>query len=323
MRIPRATALVAWMMTLIAAWTATISARAQVVAEELNRMDRSQLSKTLSPSATAYFEFPVQRLKEVVPALKGIKYDDNQQRLAPVLSGVAARIGDVLPRLPNLISREDVYHFQSTPDPAAGGGLAGTQPWSREFRYLIVPHRAADGTTMLEESRVDSKGRPAESSVEFSAPRGYGFAYQWLFFSAAFQPQFRFRYLGEQDKNGRKTFVVAFMQVPEKVSHPAQFLSDGKEAPFYFQGVLWVDQTSFDIVMVRTDLLAPLADLHLRQLTTQLTFKSVAIRGNNAVFWLPSEAYISSDQGAGVAEESHRYSDYHLYQATARVVATP
>jgi len=76
-------------------------------------------------------------------------------------------------------------------------------------------------------------------------------------------------------------------------------------------------------VVVRTDLLAPLTELHLLQLTTQLTFHSVPIHGYNAVFWLPSEAYISSDQGAGSSEESHRYSDYHLYHAAATIVPSP
>jgi hypothetical protein len=265
----------------------------------------------------------VQKLKDAVPALKGLTYDPSQDRLAEILAGVAKRIADVLPRLPNLVSREDVYHFQSAPGLGDAGGIAGMQPWSREFRYLIVPRHAADGSTTLEESRVDSRGRPMEASDEFSAPRGYGFAYQWLFFSAAFQPEFRFRYLGEQDKGGRKTFAVAFAQQPGKVSNPARFQSDGKVAPFYFQGVLWIDQASFDIVMVRTDLLAPLPDVHLRQLTTQLTFRAVPIHGYDAVFWLPSEAYISSDQGSGAVEESHRYSDYHLYHSTARIVASP
>ena len=88
----------------------------------------------------------------------------------------------------------------------------------------------------------------------------------------------------------------------------------------------WVSRSpteTFDIVMLRTDLLAPLKDLHLRQLTTELAFRSVPIHGYDAVFWLPSEVSIASDQGAGAAEESHRYSDYHLFHAEARIVPSP
>lgn len=117
--------------------------------------------------------------------------------------------------------------------------------------------------------------------------------------------------------------MVAFAQDPHKVADPAYFEAGGRTAPFYFQGVLWVDQATFDIVRLRTDLLSPLSELHLRKLSTELTFRSVPIRDFGAVFWLPSEVEISSDQGAGVAEESHHYSDYHLFHAEAKIVANP
>ena len=107
------------------------------------------------------------------------------------------------------------------------------------------------------------------------------------------------------------------------MTNPALFQSEGKVSPFYYQGILWVDQSTFDIVTLRTDLLAALPDLHLTQLTTKLDFRLVPIHGYDAKFWLPSEVSISSDQGAGPADESHRYSDYHLYHSTTRIVASP
>jgi len=276
-----------------------------------------------SSEATIYFEFPIQRLKGAVPALRGIKYDPSQEHLPAILASVAKKIADLLPRLPDLISREQVFHFQGSWEPNAPGGLAAAQPWTREFKYLIRCQRNADGSTTIAESRINGKGQAVNGVGPFMAMRGYGFAYQWLFFSAANQSEFRFRYLGQQEKNGRKTYAVAFAQDPHKVDDPAYFLSDGKMAPFYYQGVFWVDQGSFDIVALRTDLLRPLPGLLLKQLTTQLTFRSVPIRGYDAVFWLPSEVDISSDQGRGPMEESHRYSDYHLFHAEAKIVSTP
>jgi hypothetical protein len=240
--------------------------------------------------------------------------------LPAILAGVAKNIAGVLPRLPDLISREDVYNFQGAWDPSSQAGLlAAGEPSSREFKYLIHCQHNADGSTTIAESRTDGKGR----LVEAGGLRGFGFANQWLFFSAANQPEFHFRYLGEQEKSGRKTFVIAFVQIPRKVGAPAQFMADGKKVPLYYQGILWVDQSSFDIVALRTDLLAPPAKMPLRQLTTELTFRSVPIRGYDAVFWLPSEVDISSDLGAGPTEETHRYSDYHLFHAQARIVPEP
>lgn len=271
--------------------------------------------------ATTYLNFPIRRLKAVVPELGSIKYDDHQEQLPVILNRMAKHIAEVLPRLPDLISREDVYHFQSAADGDASGGLAGTQPWGRQYRYLLQCRRNPDGSTSIAESRIDGAGKPVQDSGGFTSVRGYGFSYQWLFFTAASQPEFHFRYLGQQQKSGRKTYVVAFAQEPKKVSAPAFFMVDTKRVPFYYQGVLWVDQSSFDIIALRTDLLAPLP--LLKQLTTELRFRSVPIRGFNAVFWLPSEVDISSDQGRGPSEENHRYSDYHLFRSESRIVASP
>jgi hypothetical protein len=276
-----------------------------------------------SSEKNSYVQLPIGRLKDEVPSLRGIKYDPSQEQLQPILAGVARTIADVLPRLPDLVSREQVMRFQGSWDSSAPGGLAAAQPSAREFKYLLQCRRGVNGATTIAESRVDSKGRAVDGEETYTALRGYGFAYQWLFFSTANQHEFHFRYLGEQQREGRKTYVIAFTQDPRKVIDPAYFQAGGRSSPFYFQGVLWVDQSSFDIVRLRTDLLSPLPELNLRKLSTELTFRSVPIQGFGAVFWLPSEVEISSDQGAGLAEETHHYSDYHLFHAEARIVASP
>jgi hypothetical protein len=300
----------------------TLPAAAQVGAGTIEDYRRDQ-SRSQDPSAASYFQLPSNQLKEAVPALKGLKYSDSQERLTAILAKVAQTIAEVLPRLPNLMSREDIYHFQSSGDPLAAGGLANSQPWNREFRYLILSHHNANGSTTLQELRTDSKGHPAESVGAFTSPGGYGFAYQWLFFSAANQPEFHFRYLGEQEKDGRKTFVVAFAQDPHQVTDPAFFQSGTKVAPFFYQGVLWIDMATYEIVLLRTDLLAPLPDLNLRRMTTELSFRAVSIHGYSAVFWLPNEVDISTDQGSGLIQENHRYSDYHLFGSESKILTSP
>jgi hypothetical protein len=106
-------------------------------------------------------------------------------------------------------------------------------------------------------------------------------------------------------------------------------------SPYYYQGILWVDQSSFDIVMLRTDLLDPLPALQLRELTMELTFRSVPIQGYNAVFWLPLEVDITLGQGVAPGEftgpaegtflyqENHVYSNYQLFHGEARIVPSP
>jgi hypothetical protein len=155
------------------------------------------------------------------------------------------------------------------------------------------------------------------------AIRSHGFAYQWLFVSAANQPQSHFRYMGEQKKNGHQTFVVAFAQDPKKAADPAIFLTDIGKLPFYYQGILWIDQSSFQIVVLRSDLLAPIPAAHLRQLTTELAFRSATIPGYNMTLWLPSKLAVSTDEGRGLNSEEHSYSNYHLFHSDIKILTTP
>ena len=281
--------------------------------------------KEFSPTysnAAAYLDNPLPSLKAAVPMLDGLKYDANQDQLPPILTRLAQTIDDVLPRLPNLVSREEIFHGTqgSTALPRSvvlGSGSAEEKPY-QEYKYLILCHRTPDGTTKVEESRTDLSGRPVQSDE--ASVMGRGFAYQWLLFSKANQAEFRFRYLGQQSVDGRKTFVVAFAQKPDQVSVPAHFVWGGKRVPVFYQGVLRIDQSTSNIALIRTDLLGPLPSLQLERLTTELHFTSVHIQDLGENFWQPRELHIVVQQSKAAAEEDHRYSDYHLYHASVRMV---
>jgi hypothetical protein len=288
--------------------------------------------------SVVYVEASVEALQKTIPDLQGLRPDASQAGLRNILDNMAQTIGNMVPRLPDLVSREEVYREQtrnglSAPRrmmsvSTAGGTLAaGTltaqRPHGQEYRYLILCHRTPGGATSIEESRTDPKGNPINLQKSGAAQLNSGFAYQWLLFAAANQAEFRFRFLGEQDIDERETFVVAFAQVPEHVKIPAVFQSAGKQAPYFYQGILWIDQSTFNIVRLRSDLLAPIKDLHLQQLTTELRFRSVSIRDFDETFWLPSEVRIFIDQESLNIEEEHQYSDYHLYHSTARIVTSP
>jgi hypothetical protein len=139
----------------------------------------------------------------------------------------------------------------------------------------------------------------------------------------ATQAEFRFRYLGQQNIDGKKTFVVAFAQKPEQVKVPPYFMWDGKRVPVSYQGVLWIEQSSSNIALIRTDLLGPLPNSQLENLTTELRFRSIHMRDLDETFCLPRELHVVVRQTKTTAEENHLYSDYHLYRASARIVSTP
>ena len=290
--------------------------------------------KNAQPSSATYVDLPIEQLKKQIPTLATLQSDPSQEDLPYILQSVAIAIGETVPQLPDLVSREEVYRSQRQWGPeaprnmiamaAAGGVQAGIVlreqgVRGQEYHYLILCHHTPTGIS-VEEGRTDIQGHALDASRAETNPLGSGFAYQWLLFSGPNQPEFRFRYLGEQQMEGRKTYVVAFAQIPGKVRIPALFQSRGKQASYYYQGILWVDQENHQIILLRSDLQSPLHSMQLDTLTTELHFRSVKLRDYDSELWLPSYVHMSILQGKFDIEEEHAYSDYHLYHSTATIV---
>ena len=184
---------------------------------------------------------------------------------------------------------------------------------------LLFDH-LAEGGTVIRESRTDFKNRQVSSPVNGVAPHGFGFAYQWLLLSPANQSELRFRYLGTQRIDDHQTFVLGFVQIPNQVKVPGKYRWAGKEVPFFFQGIAWIDQSTFDVVRLRTDLLSPIPSVNLQRMTTELRFRSVRIHGFGAVLWLPSEVLIRTARSDSIFEEIHQYSGYRFFHAESKLL---
>jgi VWFA-related protein len=285
-------------------------------------------------NAPAYLDYPLRKLMAVVPALNGMKPDSSQNQLPWILSKAGEATANSLSTAPNLSSREDVYSFVRSRDAGPANSVLGMeetpalldleaqllQTRSIEFNYLLLFDHHADGATAIRELRTDFKNRQVGSPVDGVAPRGFGFAYQWLLLSPANQSELRFRYLGQQRIDDHETFVLGFVQIPNQVKVPGTFKWAGKEAPFFFQGIVWIDRSTFDVVRLRTDLLSPVPSVNLRQMTTELRFRSVRIHDFGAVLWLPSEVLISTAQSDSIVEELHQYSGYRFFHAESRLL---
>ena len=128
------------------------------------------------------------------------------------------------------------------------------------------------------------------------------------------------RYLGTQGIDDHKTFVLGFAQIPNRVKVPGKYKWAGKEVPFFFQGIAWIDQSTFDVVRLRTDLLSPIPSVNLKRMTTELRFRSVRIHGFGAVLWLPSEVLIRTARSDSIFEEIHQYSGYSFFHAESKLL---
>ena len=270
----------------------------------------------------------------MVPALSGMKPDKSQDQLSWILSKVGEATVRSLATVPNLISLEDVFSLVVSRDPGPTNSVLGMeeipalrdleeqlrQSRSTEFNYLLLFDHHADGETAIQELRTDFKNRQVGSAVDGVAPHGFGFAYQWLLLSPANQSELRFRYLGTQRIDDHQTFVLGFAQIPSRIKVPGKYKWAGKEVPFFFQGIAWIDQSTFDVVRLRTDLLSPVPSVNLQNMTTELRFRSVRIHGFGAVLWLPSEVLIRTARSDSLFEEIHQYSRYRFFHAESKLL---
>jgi len=281
-----------------------------------------------------YVDYPLPKLRAAVPALNGIKPDSSQDQLAAILSRAGAATLHSLSTVPNLSSLEDVYSSVVPRVPGPTNSVLGMeeipaltdledqlrQSRSIEFNYLLLFDHHPDGATAIQELRTDFKNRRVASPLDRVTPHGFGFAYQWLLLSPANQSELRFRYLGQQNLDDHKTFVLGFVQIPNQVKLPGKFEWAGKEVPFFFQGIAWIDQSTFDVVRLQTDLLSPVPSVNLLRMTTELRFRSVRIHGYDASFWLPFEVLIRTEQTETVVDELHHYSGYKFFHAESRLL---
>ncbi|MGD0570522.1 MAG: hypothetical protein ABSA78_19130 [Candidatus Sulfotelmatobacter sp.] len=316
--------------------------------------DKIEIPATVAPSethvapnssslvTTNFVSFSVGELEQIIPELRGLEAAKDEQALSTLLDQVGERTRELSQKTPNLIAHEEVV--ESEP---------GAKATREEFSYLMLARRNQGGVT-LAEFRVDLKtgakletddawklgapgahGAPlpwddlalasqrANARAAGRPPLNEGYAAMWLRFYPANRSESTFRYLGQQEIDGHHTLVVAFAQKPDSVRLPAAFRSKGKSVPIYYQGVAWVDASDFRIVRMRMDLLSPVADLSLTQLTAEAQFADTQVAGLAMPLWLPREVAVTTQANGHLFGDKHTYSNYRSFQVHARILPDP
>lgn len=299
--------------------------------------------------AKTYVDLPLSEIKAVVPDLKGIHPKTDQQELTPTLYETAKFLVTLLPRVPNLISDEELASAQIPLVSRENGkprayvnygdlsfpyiGITNEKELQKVIRtelsmaqknkysYILVTSSTEGKEDLFDEYRTDAKNQSiTPSAKDRSKPRGIGFGCLWLIFLPGNLKQSHFRYLGDQKIGHYETSVVAFAQDPTLIRVPGEIEVEGTGYPLFQQGIAWIDKATHRIVKLHADLLAPLPSIQLERASTDLSFKEVQIPDFPTKLWLPNEVIISWEYGLLAYGELHRYSNYRLFRATARIV---
>lgn len=281
----------------------------------------------------------IAELQQMVPELRSLKPASDQSSLPTLLDEIGDRTVELLRKMPNLISHEQITE-----------SLPGAKTTRENFSYLIVARKRPNAVT-LEEFRVDLKtgamletddapGAPpttespaipsdlmrrsqqVNTRTAGHPPLSQGFASMWLRFYPSNRSESNFRYLGEQKTDGHQTFVLAFAQKPGSVRLPGQVRYRDRSVTVYYQGVAWVD-SNFRILRLRTDLLSPISDISLNQLTAEVHFAEEHVSGIASPLWLPHDVQITSLFNGHTFQDKHNYSSYRSYQVRSKILLTP
>jgi hypothetical protein len=277
-------------------------------------------------NAHAYLEQPLEKLGKQIPELKKVQPAANPGQLPEILEKVAGNIDDFLRHMVDLIAQEKI-----TQQKLDEKGLV-TASERVQDSYLIVRHGNEAGGEIAE-FRMDADGNRVEP---VGLNRGFvvtsGFALNCNYFSKAFQRESRFRYLGDQSIGQRDTYVLAFAQTPGKATLFVTMTErGGAKVQLLVQGIAWVDKNNFEIIRMRTDLLAPRPEVGLERQITEVNFSKVQLLDVATPLWLPSDVkvYLGFKEPEPIHgqvfemayENKHHYADYRRYRVSVKMKA--
>lgn len=279
-------------------------------------------------NAHPYLEESLEQLVKQIPELDTIQPAANQDELPTILEKTGKQVDEFFRNIVDVSAHEVIREAK------LGKQGRATASFEAEDGYLILRHgNALSGT--LEEYRVDSSGNRLEVA---GLSHGYfvtsGFALNQNYFATAFQQECKFRYLGDEKIGPRDTYVVAFAQKPGQATITVGMeVQQARRAivrvTILEQGIAWVDKSNFQIVRLRTDLLAPRQEIGLASETTLETFGEVHLADVPTPLWLPSEVLVNANfslpnDQLGYTEQNfrneHRYSDYKTYRVSVKMV---
>ncbi len=247
-----------------------------------------------------------------IPDLKGLQAPAPGDSLRSILRKTGMAVEEFFQGLPNTSSHEEVRQEILN---RKGKPKSSQQ---QAFNYLMVAE-SGNSVTNLNEYRTDRGGGMA---ILRGTEKGFMLTQGFASISSIFLPQFqsesRFRLLGRQMVNGRLAHVVAFAQLPGMASRRGLFRTNAGTFYILLQGVAWIDAQTYSVMRMRTDLLSPIDEIALTQVSTDVQFAQVDFARQNKTFWLPHTVAVTVRWRGGNLRNWHTYSGFRFFNVDAR-----
>ncbi len=139
-----------------------------------------------------------------------------------------------------------------------------------------------------------------------------GFSVLLLIFHPDYQRSFEFSLAGKEMLEGKTVLCVRFQHLRGTRS-PSALQLRGRDYPLEWQGMAWIDPTSGDIARIKTSLLAPMEDVGLRRIDSDVRYAPVKFSEMEHPQWLPLLATVDAESNRQHWRNIHQFSGYRLF----------
>ena len=145
-----------------------------------------------------------------------------------------------------------------------------------------------------------------------------GFASMLLILHQDYEPSYTFQPVGEEVIDGRTLVKIHFIPVAG-ASSPAAIQLRSRNYPLPLTGDIWIERETGSVVKLISSLAAPMDDLGLHELRSEIHYSVVQFHDPEEAYWMPASAIIDVETPKQHWRNVHRFTSYRRFRATIQV----
>ncbi len=193
---------------------------------------------------------------------------------------------------------------------------------TREFSYIVfvVPYHG--DSFYLEESR-DADQKTTDSFPTPLATTGLN-SLAISLLQPSDRSNFRYECEGITQLRSELVWRIRFQEESTEALGVRRWKRNGMIYNVPFKGRLWISQSTYDVLRVETDLLAPMSKLQLTRDHLRVDYGPVKFDRGNQTLWLPWDAEMFMELRGKRYHHRHYLSDYRLFEVdTTNKISKP
>ena len=193
---------------------------------------------------------------------------------------------------------------------------------TQEFSYIVFVVPYHEDSFYLEESRDADQKTPASFPTSLATTGLNSLAISLL--QPADRNHFRYNCEGLTQLRGETVWRVRFQEDNTETLSVRRWNKNGMIYNIPFKGRVWISQSTYDVLRVETDLLAPMDNLQLTRDHLRVEYGPVKFDRGNQILWLPWNAELFMELRGKRYHHRHYLSDYRLFEVdTSNKISKP